>query len=74
MAMETLDCIGLKCPHPTLQVALLAVRLKPGDIIDVTADCATFEKDLKDWAARTKKTILWVKALDGPKKQAQIKL
>lgn len=73
MGVEKLDCCGLKCPIPTMQVTVLANRLKPGDIIDVIADCSTFEKDLRDWCGRTKKTLLWIKD-EGAGKRAQIKV
>lgn len=73
MATEMLDCKGLKCPLPTMQVTVLANKLKPGDIIDVVADCATFEADLRAWAARTRKTILWIKN-EGTCQRSQIKV
>jgi tRNA 2-thiouridine synthesizing protein A len=73
MATEVLDCMGLKCPIPTTKVTVLATRLKPGDIIDVKADCPTFEKDLRDWSSRTKKTILWIRE-EGGGKRTQVKV
>ena len=73
MATQTLDCIGLKCPQPTLKVTVLSTKMKPGDILEVVADCATFEKDVREWASRAKKTVLWVKDEGGGKKRVQIK-
>ena len=72
MATELLDCVGLKCPQPTLKVTIMATKMKAGDILEVVADCSTFEKDVRDWCARSKKTLLWVKE-EGTRKRVQIK-
>jgi len=73
MATQTLDCIGLKCPQPSLKVTILASKLKPGDTLEVVADCATFEKDIREWCTRAKKTLLWVREEGGTTKRVQIK-
>ena len=44
MAIHNLDARGLKCPQPTLKITAMAVRMKPGDILEAVADCPTFEK------------------------------
>ena len=71
MAVTTLDAKGLKCPQPTLKVTVLATKMKAGDILEVVADCSTFEKDIRDWCARSKKVLLWFKA-EGTAKRCQI--
>ena len=71
MAVTTLDAKGLKCPQPTLKVTVMATKMKPGDILEVVADCSTFEKDIRDWCARSKKVLLWFKT-EGPAKRCQI--
>jgi tRNA 2-thiouridine synthesizing protein A len=48
MATVNLDCLGLRCPQPILKIAAKSAELKPGDILEVTADCPTFEKDQED--------------------------
>jgi tRNA 2-thiouridine synthesizing protein A len=73
MATDALDLRGLKCPMPTMKVAVHATKLKAGDILEALADCPTFEKDLREWAARAKKTILWIKQ-EGTAKRTQIKM
>jgi tRNA 2-thiouridine synthesizing protein A len=73
MATQTLDCIGLKCPQPTLKITVLATRMQVGDTLEVTADCPTFEKDVREWCIRAKKTMLWCKDEGGGRKRAQIK-
>lgn len=68
MAVTLLDARGLKCPQPTLKVTVMAVKMKPGDVLEVIADCPTFEKDVRDWCTRSKKTLLWIKDEGGAKK------
>jgi tRNA 2-thiouridine synthesizing protein A len=72
MALTSLDARGLKCPQPTLKITVMSVKMKPGDIFDIIADCPTFEKDVRDWCVRAKKTLLWIKE-EGTAKRAQIK-
>lgn len=71
MAVTNLDARGLKCPQPTLKVTAMSVRMKPGDVLEVIADCPTFEKDLRDWCTRSKKILLWMK-VEGAAKRCQI--
>ena len=72
MATEVLDALGLKCPQPVLKIAAKAPDLNPGDVMEVLADCPTFEKDVNTWCDRMKKTLLWVRDEGGGKKRAQI--
>ncbi|WP_052302955.1 sulfurtransferase TusA family protein [Archaeoglobus veneficus] len=58
MAEEEMDLRGLKCPQPILKIHARVTKLPPGTTIKVMADCPTFERDLKIWAAKTGKTIL----------------
>ena len=72
MTIQTLDCIGLKCPQPSLKVTIVAAKMNAGDILEVVADCSTFEKDIRAWCTRAKKTLLWVRD-EGAHKRVQIK-
>ena len=72
MAMQTLDALGLKCPQPVLKIAAKSVELKPGDILEVLADCPTFEKDVRAWAERVKKIVLSVRDEGAGKLRIQI--
>lgn len=71
MALIELDARGLKCPQPTLKITVMSVKMKPGDVLEVVADCPTFEKDVRDWCSRAKKTLLWAKG-DETTKRVQI--
>ncbi|GAM09086.1 sulfurtransferase TusA [Geobacter sp. OR-1] len=68
MSVQQLDARGLKCPQPTLKVTVMATKMKPGDVLEVLADCSTFEKDVRDWCGRAKKTLLWIKEEGGVKR------
>ncbi|MBU0674292.1 MAG: sulfurtransferase TusA family protein [Proteobacteria bacterium] len=65
MATDTLDARGLKCPQPTLKMTIVCSKMQKGDLLEVMADCPTFEQDIQSWALRMKKTILWVKKENG---------
>ncbi|MFW6185584.1 MAG: PAS domain S-box protein [Halobacteriota archaeon] len=49
---------GLKCPQPILKIHSRIMNMKRGSILKVTADCPTFERDLRLWATKTGKTVL----------------
>lgn len=72
MATKTLDAMGLKCPQPILKVAAMAPQMSAGDILEVSADCASFPNDIKAWASKTGKTLLFCMDEGGGKHKAQI--
>ncbi len=71
MAVTTLDAKGLKCPQPTLKVTIMATKMSAGDVLEVIADCPTFEQDIRDWCNRSKKVLLWMRP-EGSSKRCQI--
>jgi len=72
MATITIDANGLKCPQPILKLTAAAPQAKPGDVLEVLADCSTFSKDIVMWCERTKKTLLFCRDEGGGKFRAQI--
>jgi tRNA 2-thiouridine synthesizing protein A len=72
MATKNLDALGLKCPQPILKVATMAPQMSPGDILEVVADCESFPKDIKAWAEKTGKTLLFCNTDEAGKHTAQI--
>ncbi|MBN2559738.1 MAG: sulfurtransferase TusA family protein [Phycisphaerae bacterium] len=72
MATISLDCCGMRCPQPVLKIAAKAPEMPAGDILEVTADCPTFDKDVRAWCTRMNKTLLAVTDMGGAKKKAQI--
>lgn len=73
MANQTLDAKGLKCPQPALKVQMMSMKMKAGEILEVVADCSTFEKDIREFCARAKKVLLWMKD-EGGAKRCQIRM
>ncbi len=73
MATVKLDYRGLLCPVPTLKLSRVAMKneANPGDIVEVLADCPTFEADMKRWCADFKKVLLKIQ-VNGNHKVAQI--
>lgn len=55
---EVLNCRGLKCPQPVLKVAIKANSMKPGETLEVHADCHTFQSDIAKWASDTGRVLI----------------
>jgi len=73
MGIVFIDTTGLKCPQPILKIAAKSPDMQPGDILEVLGDCPTFERDIKAWCKRLKKTLLFIRDEDSNKKRCQIK-
>jgi tRNA 2-thiouridine synthesizing protein A len=73
MATQELDARGLKCPQPTLKMTVAINTMNRGDILEVLADCPSFEEDVKGWVNRTRKTLLWIRD-DGGFKRCQVQV
>lgn len=58
MSFVVLDTIGLKCPQPVLKVAAKSPEMRAGEILEVIGDCPTFERDIRAWCKRLKKTLM----------------
>jgi TusA-related sulfurtransferase len=58
MEVETVDIRGLKSPQHILEIALRAVRMKPGAVLEVRGDCPTLEDDVRAWCVETRRTFL----------------
>ncbi len=72
MVIHTLNATGLRCPKPILQIAAKSPEMAAGDILEVTADYPTFEKDVRALCERLKKVLVSVKDEGGGKKRVQI--
>jgi tRNA 2-thiouridine synthesizing protein A len=74
--METvvIDTTGLKCPQPLLKLAARSAEMRPGETIEVIGDCPTFQRDIKAWCDRLKKTLVEIKDEGGDKKRCIIRL
>jgi tRNA 2-thiouridine synthesizing protein A len=61
MSVVKLDATGLRCPQPVLKIATISTDMQLGDILEVTGDCLTFERDVRAWCERLKKTLVFVR-------------
>jgi TusA-related sulfurtransferase len=73
MATKVIEARGLKCPQPQLKVLAECRSMSKGDIIEVVADCSTFEEDIRKWCERTKKALLWMRS-EGTAKRCQVQI
>jgi tRNA 2-thiouridine synthesizing protein A len=60
MGTRHLDTTGLISPEPMLKLAVAAPDMKSGDILEITGDSPTFEKDIRSWCDRLGKEITGV--------------
>ncbi|MBP7652546.1 sulfurtransferase TusA family protein [Candidatus Dependentiae bacterium] len=73
MAVHNLDFKGLACPQPVLKLQIASMKMAAGDVINVEADCSTFNSDIQSWCSRMGK-ILVSCSKDGNVWKAQIQL
>ncbi len=72
MATIQLDTCGLKCPQPILKLAAQSPNMQEGDVLEISGDCPTFERDIRIWSERLKKTLISVKEEGSAKRICQI--
>jgi len=60
MATVKKDYRGLRGPVPVLKLNSMFVfcEVRPGDLVEVQADCPSFESDLKKLCANWRKTLV----------------
>ena len=73
MAVKVIDAKGLKCPQPQLKMLAASHSMAKGDILEVIADCSSFESDVRAWCQRAKKALLWIKP-EGNAKRCQVQI
>jgi tRNA 2-thiouridine synthesizing protein A len=47
--VNTLDCRGMRCPLPVIELAKLWPSVEVGDVVEVLADDAAAGPDLEAW-------------------------
>ena len=73
MEPKVLDARGMNCPLPALKILSMSREMKLGEILEVIADCTSFEADVRKFCKDTKKTLLFVK-VEGPAKRVQVRM
>jgi tRNA 2-thiouridine synthesizing protein A len=73
MEPKLFDARGLKCPLPSMKMMNMGREMKPGEILEVIADCPTFEADVRKYCEVMKKALLFVK-VEGNAKRVQVRM
>jgi tRNA 2-thiouridine synthesizing protein A len=73
MEPKMFDARGLKCPLPSMKMMNMGRDMKPGEILEVIADCPTFEADVRKYCEVMKKALLFVK-VEGNAKRVQVRM
>jgi len=63
--VEYLDACGLQCPGPILRVKQKMDQLKPGSILEVSANDTGFAIDLPAWCRTTGNEVLSIEVREG---------
>ncbi len=53
MTNRSLDCTGLSCPMPIVEISKAIRGMEPGDVLEVTASDLAFQLDVEAWSRRT---------------------
>ncbi len=61
MMTQLLDTTGLKCPQPVMKIAAKSPEMQQGDILEVIGNCPTFERDIRLWCERLRKTLMFIR-------------
>jgi tRNA 2-thiouridine synthesizing protein A len=69
--MKELNCRGLSCPQPILQLTKTMKTMDPGDQVTVLASDKAFEADIRAWVSRTGNTLVSFES-EGPLSSAII--
>jgi len=67
-----LDCIGMRCPRPIIEIAKLA-RKEPGSLLHVKANDLAFESDVNAWVDNCGASIVHLEK-EGDVVRVQIQL
>ena len=65
MEKLTLNCCGMQCPGPIMEVYKSINAMKEGDALEVSASDPGFSKDVASWCRRTGNTLLSNEERDG---------
>ena len=60
-----LNCMGMKCPRPIIEIAKAARRTEKGSTLSIKADDLAFESDVKAWVECANATILSLEKEDN---------
>ncbi len=50
---DTLDCRGMRCPRPIVEMAKRMRKMEGGQVLEVLADDPVAKKDVPNWCSTT---------------------
>lgn len=70
------DATGFHCPLPILMVTAKVKKqeVKSGDVMEVIADCDSFEKDIRLWCTQHQKVLVYFREEGNGIKRCQIRI
>jgi tRNA 2-thiouridine synthesizing protein A len=63
--MNTLDCKGLMCPMPTVELTKKIRKMKVGDELEMISDDAHSKEDIPAWCYRTGNQLIGIREVEG---------
>jgi TusA-related sulfurtransferase len=72
MTTQALDCKGLNCPMPIVEISKAVRKLASGDVLEVSATDLAFRLDVEAWARRSGHIL--ESFTDGPTQIARIRV
>jgi len=63
--MLEINCLGMRCPRPIIEIAKMARRSPPGAMMRIVADDLAFESDVRAWCENTRSTLVSLDREDG---------
>jgi len=58
MAEYTLNCRGMQCPGPIMQLFQQMKTAQPGDTVTIAVTDLGFKKDIEAWCRKTKNELV----------------
>lgn len=52
-AAERLDCLGMRCPRPIVELAKRMRKMQPGQVLELLANDPVAKKDVPNWCKDT---------------------
>jgi tRNA 2-thiouridine synthesizing protein A len=72
MNTQSLDCTGMNCPMPIVEISRAVRKLNSGDLLEVSATDLAFRPDVEAWARRSGHSL--EEFVEGPVQLARIRV
>ncbi|MBI4317502.1 MAG: sulfurtransferase TusA family protein [Chloroflexi bacterium] len=62
---ERLDCLGMRCPRPIVEMAKRMRKMQPGQVLELLANDPVAKKDVPGWCQETGNEFLEREDVEG---------